>query len=64
MTDAWFAAGIPVRCFQVDNAINDLLGINPMSPSAKGERKRKQAQWDDIQGTVVQVRAPKVDVLL
>lgn len=45
-----------MRCLQVDNTINDLLGINIMSPTAKKERKRKQEQWEDIQTHVVQVR--------
>lgn len=48
---------MPVRCFQVDNTINDLLRVNLMSPAAKNERKRKQVQWEDIQPMVVQVRA-------
>ncbi len=47
--------GIPVRCFQVDCAIDDLLGVNVMSPGSRGERKRKQAHWEDIQATIVQV---------
>mmetsp|Transcript_13927 Transcript_13927/g.30087 ORF Transcript_13927/g.30087 Transcript_13927/m.30087 type:complete len:382 (-) Transcript_13927:747-1892(-) len=47
-------AGIPVRCFQVDNALSELLGMDLMSPSAKHDRKNKQRHWDDIQKTVVQ----------
>lgn len=46
-------AGMPVRCFQVDNTLNDLLGVNLMSPGSKNERKRKQSHWDEIQETVV-----------
>ena len=47
-------AGIPVRCFQVDSTINDLLHVNLMSPITKSERKRKQAHWEDIQELVTQ----------
>uniref|UniRef100_A0A7S3R9B9 E3 ubiquitin-protein ligase CHFR n=1 Tax=Dunaliella tertiolecta TaxID=3047 RepID=A0A7S3R9B9_DUNTE len=48
-------AGIPVRCFMVDNAISDLLGVeSAASPSSKQERKRKQAHWEGVQGQVTQ----------
>jgi hypothetical protein len=49
--------GIPVRCFQVDSTISDLLGVNLnlMSPATKNERKRKQEHWEDIQNHVAQV---------
>ena len=50
-------AGVPVRCFPVDNAITDLLGLsNAGSPASKNERKRKQRHWESVQGQVVQVR--------
>ncbi|KAL6765573.1 hypothetical protein V8C86DRAFT_2454588 [Haematococcus lacustris] len=47
-------AGIPVRCFQVDNTITDLLGFNQMSPATNLERKRKQEHWEGVQNQVVQ----------
>ncbi|KAF5832096.1 hypothetical protein DUNSADRAFT_12145 [Dunaliella salina] len=48
-------AGIPVRCFMVDNAISDLLGVETAaSPSSRLERKRKQAHWEGVQGQVTQ----------
>ncbi|GAX78199.1 hypothetical protein CEUSTIGMA_g5641.t1 [Chlamydomonas eustigma] len=48
-------AGVPVRCFQVDNTINDLLdkGVQVMSPQAYQDRKQKRQHWEDVQGMVV-----------
>ena len=39
---------VPVRCFQVDNAIEGLLakGVHIMSPASNAARKRKRHQWD------------------
>eukprot|EP00798_Chlamydomonas_sp_ICE-L_P019981 gene19981-26692_t len=48
------AAGVPVRCLQVDNTINDVLAIRPMSPSAKSERSRRETAWEEMQEAVVQ----------
>lgn len=48
-------AGVPVRCFQVDSTINDLLdqGVNVMSPPTKKERRQKQDHWEHVQESVV-----------
>ena len=48
-------AGVPIRCFQVDSAINDMLeqGIKVMSPSTNRDRKQKQQHWDKVQPHVV-----------
>lgn len=49
------SAGVPVRCFQIDSTINDLLvkGVNVMSPSTKTDREQKQRHWDAVQSKVV-----------
>ncbi|KAG1678043.1 hypothetical protein FOA52_000839 [Chlamydomonas sp. UWO 241] len=48
-------AGVPVRCFQIDAAIQDLLdqGIKVMSPGTKAERSQKQRHWDNVANIVV-----------
>ena len=40
-------SSVPIRCFQIDNAINDLLekGVNILSPSSKHEREQKHRAW-------------------
>lgn len=47
-------AGMPVRCFQVDATISELLSVQCTSPSAGRERKRKQEHWDNIQKHIMQ----------
>lgn len=47
--------GVPVRCFQVDSTIQDLVdrGVKVMSPGTKGERSQRQRHWDNVQNLVV-----------
>ncbi|MEW5298682.1 MAG: hypothetical protein WDW36_001774 [Sanguina aurantia] len=45
--------GMPVRCLQIDNTIND-LAHTIMSPATRMERKRKQLQWDDMSALITQ----------
>lgn len=44
-----------MRCFQIDNTINDLLaqGVALASPNAWRTRQAKQAQWEALQSAVV-----------
>jgi hypothetical protein len=50
----WRTAGLPVRCFQIDAAVSEVLALQPQSPAVRKERKRKQEHWQNIQRHVVQ----------